>query len=424
MKKFAHIIAAAATIFSICSCGGKFGPTDNDFDRVFIYYLVGFNDLQPYLEVDMEELLAVEISAYVPGKDDDKAILFVSHFPQYYGAYSTETAPVVERVTYDGSEITRDTLLRLATGAKLTDKDVMTEALGYIKENFPSDHYVMSYSSHGTGWLPEGYYGKNSTSNVVFDAVPLSVGSREEGVPIVPHLPGPLTKSLGCEYHYTTSGQRSFEMDITDIAQCIPMHLDCLFLDACLMGGVEVAMELSGVTSKLAFSAAEMSVDGFDYTMMSQRALKAYDPAYVCKTYYEDAEALSGWDKSATISLVNTANIGMLATECKEIFAAHRDQLDKIDPSKVQCFGRFKEHWYYDLRDIVVNAGATELELGEFDNLLSQCVEYQASTDTLFNSIKVNTHCGLTMYLPVNGNDTLDEYYRNLSWNKATGLVE
>jgi hypothetical protein len=34
-----------------------------------------------------------------------------------------------------------------------------------------------------------------------------------------------------------------------------------------------------------------------------------------------------------------------------------------------------------------------------------------------------NTYCGLSMYLPCNGSDYLDEYYKTLAWNKATSLV-
>ena len=32
--------------------------------------------------------------------------------------------------------------------------------------------------------------------------------------------------------------------------------------------------------------------------------------------------------------------------------------------------------------------------------------------------------CGLSMYLPCNGSEYLDNFYKTLEWNKATALVK
>ena len=40
------------------------------------------------------------------------------------------------------------------------------------------------------------------------------------------------------------------------------------------------------------------------------------------------------------------------------------------------------------------------------------------------NGFDINTFCGLSMYLPADGSAHLDNYYRTLSWNRATGLVK
>ncbi|MCQ2143554.1 MAG: hypothetical protein MJY56_05745, partial [Bacteroidales bacterium] len=50
------------------------------------------------------------------------------------------------------------------------------------------------------------------------------------------------------------------------------------------------------------------------------------------------------------------------------------------------------------------------------------CVLYEAHTP-VFLSVRLNTSCGLSMYLPSMGNRTLSAHYRTLAWNKATGLV-
>ena len=38
------------------------------------------------------------------------------------------------------------------------DPSTLREVLGFVKDNFPAKGYGMVFSSHGSGWLPAGYY--------------------------------------------------------------------------------------------------------------------------------------------------------------------------------------------------------------------------------------------------------------------------
>ena len=41
------------------------------------------------------------------------------------------------------------------------------------------------------------------------------------------------------------------------------------------------------------------------------------------------------------------------------------------------------------------------------------------------NNLTINTHSGLSMYLPfTTGRDYLNNFYKSLEWNKATGLIQ
>ena len=113
--------------------------------------------------------------------------------------------------------------------------------------------------------------------------------------------------------------------------------------------------------------------------------------------------------------------------------ANHREELDALDGTGIQEYFRFGDpvwqgghlfydHWFYDLRDIAANAGASDTELDLLDTALDDCIIYKAATEK-FIGVSIDRYSGLSMYLPGNGSRYLDSFYRNLAWDAATGLV-
>ncbi len=70
-----------------------------------------------------------------------------------------------------------------------------------------------------------------------------------------------------------------------------------------------------------------------------------------------------------------------------------------------------------------IEAGVSDARMSEVRAALNECVLYKAATP-YFLDRKIDVHSGLSMYLPANGTAALDEFYKTLSWNKATHLVE
>ena len=84
-------------------------------------------------------------------------------------------------------------------------------------------------------------------------------------------------------------------------------------------------------------------------------------------------------------------------------------------------------HWFYDLEDILVKAGISSAEHSSLSSALNSCILYKAATEEFLKSyggFAIDTFCGMTMYLPCNGSTLLDNKYKALAWNKATGLVD
>ncbi len=403
-------------------------PQDNTSRKVLLIYSAGFNSLREYLLDDINDLK----QGWLPGKGcDDDVLLVYTHSPKSYSAYSTPTTPYLIRLTQDGSGNTVcDTLKRYDENTISSSAAQLNEVLTYVKDNYAARSYGMIFSSHATGYLPAGFY--SNPDGYVFSETGMMKArgiSKPKAVPYIepeydPSLP--MVKSIGQDVTGPVSDRQSYEMDLPDFAEAIPMKLDYILFDACLMGGIEVAYELREKCSKVGFSQAEVLAEGLDYKTLTEHLLKRMDPypRGVCEDYFNQYDTETGVYRSATISLIDCERLEPLAEVCRAFFASHREGLASIDPDKVQRFYRFSHHWFYDLESIMTEAGADENEIAGLHNALYQCVLYKGHTPGFMYEFDINTFSGFSMYLPCNGNAELDKFYKTLQWNQATGLIE
>jgi len=399
------IVIAAAFLSAACEKNSEFSRTvDTNYSsgterryytaetrRVVLLYSIGYNTISSYLAEDIEELR----TNYLPGpRRNDDVLLVLSHQPVKSGDYDTGTEPLLIRMysDYDGKAVS-DTLFRWPAGTVCTEGSFTSDLLDYIKDNYPAAGYGMVFSSHATGWLPECYTVTRSYSP---------------------------SYSIGNEKH----GNSYTEIDLKDFAEAFPMKFDYILFDACLMGGVEVAYELRNVCDRVGFSQTEILANGFNYNTLTETLIPKGtpgDPEKVCRDYFEQYVNSTTYP-CATISYIDCTKLEPLATACAEIFAANRSSLDSLDGNRVQEYFQYGWQWFYDLRDIVVKAGADEALLAKLDAALDGCVLY-ANHTSKFLSINIYTDCGFSMYLPSMGNQKLSNHYKTLAWNKATSLV-
>jgi len=432
MKRIvARIILALTAVFSLvsgCDCN-RIDPDKTGYDRVLILYSAGYNSLCDYLREDIEDLQ----KGYVPGAKDDRAFLIVSHLADSRGDYSVTTSPQLIRLYKDNKKgVVLDTLHTYS--GNLSDPSNMKGILTDIQKQFPAKHYGMLFSSHATGWLPAGYY----TDPSYFE--PSATLSGRKGAAMhrdlppgtFPYvepelLPGePLTKSLTL----TNSPSTGTEMELIDFKRSIPMHLDYMLMDACLAGGIEVAYELKDICDAIGFSQAEILADGFNYKNLLGHLLEKDEPdlrAVVDDYYQQYAAKTDRTDRSATISLIDCTKLEQLASVCRTLFSKYRTEMGEIDVYSVQRYYRNNKHWFYDLEDVLVQAGISDEEHRSLTSALNGCIVYKAATDEFlkgYGGFIIRTFSGFSMYLPCNGSAFLDSFYKELAWNKATGLVE
>lgn len=412
-----HITALLVLLLAVCSCfkdpnfdsgfpgedkGGRTLP-DRAYSepsrRVMIMVSAGFNSLSNYLSQDLLDLE----EGYLPQGTSYSTdmVLVLSRLPKDYGDYSVECPPVLYRLYKDRENaVHRDTLKIWADDTPLCQKETLQEALSFIQRKFPAKGYGMVFSSHASGWLPEGYYSNPSKYERT-----KGNGYRSIGQDVV--------------------GSDGVELELRELADAIPMHLDYLLLDACLSGCVEVAWELKDKTDMIGFSPTEVLADGFDYLNITRRLLASVpDPVDVCREYFEYYDSQSGSSRSATITAVDTRQLEPLAEVCRTLFEKYRSAILALDGNSVQGYFRYDKHYFYDLRDILVQAGMSWTEQAQLNAALDACLLYHAATP-YFLSIHLSRVCGLSMYLPSMGTDYLNSFYRNqISWNEATQLVK
>lgn len=368
--------------------------------RVMVMISAGYNSLSGYLSEDLKDLE----SGYLPEGTYFNAdvLLVLARLPKSAGDYASPSAPVLYRLWANRSgEVQRDTIQIWGGDTQLCTRETIHEALSTTQKKYPAQSYGVVFSSHGSGWLPPGYY----TDPSKFEP---SSGSQWS------------LRSIGQDK--TPTG--GTEMSLEDFADAIPMHLDYCLIDACLSGCVEVAHALKGKADIVGFSPTEVLADGFDYKNITTHLFaRPLDPVEVCREYFAYYNAQSGSSRSATITAVDTRKMDALEAVCKELFEAYRPILKTMSGDNVQGYFRYDRHYFYDLRDILVQAGISEQEKARLDAALSQFIVYQAATD-YFLSIPLKRVCGLSMYLPSMGSTYLNKYYKeNISWNQATELV-
>lgn len=405
---------------------------NEELRNVLLLYSAAYNSLSGYLTDDINDLLSGELPG--TGRMDD-VLLIYSHQPSPKGGYSVPTSPILMRAYKDiEGNMIKDTLVVYPEGTRSSTASQLNEVLTYVRDNYPAKSYGMVFSSHATGYLPSGYYSnpKGYVYNESAAMQSLGAGRNWQDSPAVPyvepeHDPSlPMVKSVGQDQVGTHGNYLSYEIEIDDFAKAIPMYMDYILFDACLMGGVEVAYELSGKCGMVGFSQTEVLAEGFDYKTLTTHLLYGGtpDPEAVCVDYFNQYDIQSGIYRSATISLVDCSRMGRLADTCAELFEKYRDAIAGLKPSSVQRYFRSDYHWFYDLFDIVSKAGADEDEIKELNAALDECVVYKASTPGFMGSFNIRVYSGFSMYLPCNGGTELDRYYRTLKWNIATGLVE
>ena len=359
-----------ALLWGACSPVNGVAPEFPVKEKSVLVYMVGNNNLSSDAANNIEGIKG----GFVP--EDDNLLVY----------YHTQwQSPVLLRIFKDGNgAVVEDTVYRFPNRNSSTAESLKS-AMQVTATMFPAKEYGLFLWSHGTGWLPEGYYG---------------------------------TKSFGAE-----AGK---EIEIQELVNAFPYRLSFVLFDACLMGSVEVAYQMKDSVDYVISSPAEILSTGFPYSKIMGHIFKTpMDLEAVAKEYYDHYNFQSGQSRSATISLVKTDALDDLAREAKVVFEKYRSKIADVGERNIQRYYRGNKNWFFDLGDFVKNIASPEDALPVLQ-ALDNAVVYKASTPAFLEiRIDPSKFSGLSTYIPVTPADTvLNNYYRTLEWNKATEFIK
>lgn len=378
------------------------------YQKVLVLYLEGYNNLS----IDIAKNIEQVSSGYIPRKHDKSALLIYQHRAKTRVDYKTDTPPVLCHVYKNYDKVIMDTLtVYPADQIALTPQRVNT-VLNQIKKDFPSDSYGLLFSSHATGWIPPGY-DMNSENGFEFLN---SASSESNTLDEESHNTSP--SSIGAEYDGSHTNE--ITLDVDEFAEAIPMRLDYILFDCCLMGGVETNYSLKDKTKYIVAAPTEILSEGFNYTTLCERLLSDgdYDLRAVCDDYYSKYSNGS----SATIALYDCSHMQKLADYCNSIFP--KFDVFSIIKDELQSYN-YSFDYHYDFKDIIAKMGASVAELAEIEKILSELVVYKLATPAFIGTpINSETYSGMSMYLPRTSRPKLNELYKQTLWNKATGLLK
>lgn len=439
IRTITRFLAAALVMTAAFGCDKNRHNTEEPESadrRVLLFYECAFNDIGSYMQKNMEDQNTGLPAGYIPGKYGD-VLLVYSRISK--GRYDYTPVNSYLRRIYKTSKgkVISDTLKVFGKETIAASPSTLSAVLTLVKEKFPAKGYGMVVSSHGSGWLPAGYYYSPSRFE---DDHKGEVGTSRQGIAVQsvghPRLPVPegdlpdtdpfygMTRSIGQDY--IKGSYYGHEMSVSEFADAIPYHLDYLLIDMCFTGGVEVAYGLKDKADYLGLSPAEVLGDGmFDYTKITSFLLDREKPDLegLFRNAFELYNNQKGEYRSATINLVRTDGLDNLARVCSDLFREYSDTLSNAPTHLIQGYFRNGRHYFFDLMDTFRKCISNEEELRAVNDAIDRCVVYREATPQFLATFDITEYSGFSIYLPCAGTPLLDSYYKKEPWNKATGLV-
>lgn len=420
---FAAVVAVVMAVSQSCDEVKGEAPQYPVKEKTLLVYMIANNNLSGNAVNNLSDIKR----GFVPQAKDGNIVLYY-HVPNQN--------PLLLNVFKDESGIVQvDTAYRFPARNSATMTSLQS-AMNVTATMFPADEYGLILWSHGTGWLPVGFYetpvednagsysGQNGSSSEIQYMHSAPETEEDPFADMVKMIKDDnLLGNNGGASVRSFGSDEGKEMELKDVVAALPYKLSFIIFDACLMGGIEVMYELKDSTDYIISSPAEILSAGFPYSKIMQHIFASpSDLESVAQEYYDLYNNQPTATRYGTISLVKTSELDGVAEVSKEIFEANREKISSVDATQVQRYYRGKKHWFFDFGHFMEQI-ATPEQLEKFNQALDKAVIYKATTPYFFD-IKMEEYSGVSTYIPIPANSTLSKYYKTLKWNEATGFIE
>jgi len=279
-----------------------------------------------------------------------------------------------------------------------------------MKESVPAEKYGLVLWSHSMGWLPSGYDSDLRVSQVK---------SAQEF---------PRTRYIGPDFHPGNDTADPM-IEINQLANALPDRVvEYIWFDVCLMGSVEAFYGLRNKCNYLIASPSEVLAEagyeasGIPYSKVLPYMFGGKDElTQACQAYYSHYNNM-GYEilRSATITLVDAAQLDGLYTIVHSILGGHQAEFAAMDTNGLQIY-HTKEvpPVFFDFQDAIERFhGQADASL---DTQLAKAVIFKAATSK-FKDVTIDPakFSGLSMYIPLEkwkGNYEYTYYFDSFEWS-------
>lgn len=372
MAKIKHLIYTAllsVCLISIISCKNDNEQT-TEAQRTILVYMAAYNSLGS-AGADTLDINEMVKAAKEYGFNGGRLILYHSD------VYGNQTL----------NEVTANGVVKLKSyedGLTSVYAKRMSDVIADTKRIAPAKQYGIILWSHGDGWLQNGIENDEVSRGTKFKAFGLESGKK---------------------------------MNITTLANVLDgQNFSFIYFDCCYMASVEAEYELRNAAPYIVGSVSELPVDGMPYDQ-NLRYLFADNADLVgaAQNTFNLYNNQTGFWQTCTMSVVRTSGLDALAAATREIYR----KAETCYPAnyKPQKFMTESSCYYFDFADYV-KVLASDEDYVEWQTALNNCIVYAAATPTLWQTLAINSHCGLSTYILSDEDDALAarRNYNTLSW--------
>ncbi len=362
-----------AGMLALCLCLCVWGCTADGYEpepavtRTVLFYMGGDNNLSGEVTAKIEQIKAV------PLPKDCRVVI--------YKDVRGGQPQLLELADVNNTMETR--VVQEYPETNSASAETFVSVLQEIRGRYPCPFYALVLFSHASGWLPEGTY-----SNPASRSTP---GVRSVIV------------------------DGTSEMELPAFAAAIPDGMfGYIVFEACHMAGIEVAWELKDKADYIVASSAEIVSPGFT-TCYKDALPQLYmdDLPGFCRVVESDYLTRGGDYKSLTLSIIDTHKLDQLPQVLQGVGLPSPE-------GTIQSFDRNGQHLFFDFGECFSHLLPAKQAVA-LQEVLDGCVVWKTSTPEFmptYGGFRIESHSGLTTYIPQTGYTRLNEAYRQLKWYK------
>lgn len=376
MKRYIYSLLCLVLTAS-CGKSDEPAPTpDKPVDtpaRTILVYMVADNTLGTLYGCDVADLAEMRTAAEAGDFGKGGRLLV------YYNRPKTNAGqyPQLLEITKRGTEILKE--YPDDTSIHSVDPERVTEVMNDVRAKAPADDYGLVMWSHSNGWL---------------------------GSP-----------STGSDKYYKAYGDdRGYHITLPSLVKALEgFRFSFIYFDCCLMGNVETAYEMRGLTDRMVASPTELGIDGMPYDQ-NLKYLFAAEPQLekAAENTYQSylttgAECqIAVYDLTALPELASaTRNVLNTVTECPDVTGIQRYN----NPSESVAWDADMDNYM----EVLCGDSRSDL-LSAWRRALANVVTYKATTDLAIPSFRINRYCGLGAYAIASPSATDYRGYHTTSW--------